>query len=117
LPAKFIELWDEGEFDIVMSQPIYNEISEVLDRFDRISFEIRQKLLFKIRANAEWLTEIPPKVDVIKDDKKDNMFLECAMASKVEYIISGDHHLLSLGEYQGIMIINVREFLRLLGKL
>ncbi|MFQ6043540.1 MAG: putative toxin-antitoxin system toxin component, PIN family [Candidatus Poribacteria bacterium] len=30
LPAKFIELWDEGEFDIVMSQPIYNEIEEVL---------------------------------------------------------------------------------------
>ena len=84
LPAKFIKLWDEGEFDIVMSQPIYNEIEEVVHRFNRISLEIRQELLSKIRANSEWLTEIPSKVDVIKDDEKDNMFLECAIASEVK---------------------------------
>ena len=48
LPAKFIELWDEAEFYIVISQPIYDEIEEVLGRFNRISSEVRQELLSKI---------------------------------------------------------------------
>ena len=63
---------------------------------------------------AEWLTEAPPKVDVIEDDEKDNMFLECAIALEVKYIVSGDHHLLNLEKYQGVTIITVREFMRLL---
>lgn len=38
-------------------------------------------------------------VKVIIDDPADNKILECALEGKSEFIISGDRHLLSLGEY------------------
>jgi len=40
------------------------------------------------------------------------MFIECAVAHKCPYIISGDRHLLSVGNYMGIKIISPAEFLR-----
>ena len=30
-------------------------------------------------------------------DQKDNIFLECALEAKADYIITGDHHLLEIG--------------------
>lgn len=46
------------------------------------------------------------KLDVIKDNPYDNKFLECALASNADYIVSGDSHLLNLKEFRGIKITN-----------
>ncbi|MGB9714982.1 MAG: PIN domain-containing protein [Thermodesulfovibrionales bacterium] len=55
--------------------------------------------------------EVESKISVIKDDPTDNIFLECAIDGKADYIIFGDHHLLDLGNYEGIEIIKPKEFL------
>ncbi len=54
------------------------------------------------------------KVDVIKSDPDDNKILECAIACRASYIISGDSHLLELREYGSIKIINPKTALGLL---
>ncbi len=51
-------------------------------------------------------------VDVVKNDPSDNRILECAIAAKSDYIITGDKHLLRLSRYEGIMIARVSNFLR-----
>ena len=38
------------------------------------------------------------------------MFLDCAVCSGADYIISGDKHLLDLGKYSGIMIMSPKDF-------
>ena len=48
---------------------------------------------------------------VIVADPTDNIFLECAIDGRADYIISGDSHLLNLGEYAGIQILKAKEFL------
>ena len=48
---------------------------------------------------------------VIKEDPSDNMILECAVAGGVDFVISGDDHLLAVGEFHGIRIVNPSEFL------
>ena len=48
---------------------------------------------------------------VIVADPTDNIFLECAIDGRADYIISGDSHLLNLGEYTGIQILKPKEFL------
>ena len=53
---------------------------------------------------SQWL-------QVIKDDPTDDRVLECAMAAKAEIIVSRDAHLLSLGDYQGIRILDPAAFL------
>ena len=51
------------------------------------------------------------RLTVISADPTDNIFLECAVAGKADYIISGDKHLLDLKSYQGIPIVKARDFL------
>ena len=49
---------------------------------------------------------------VIKEDPDDDRRLECAVASGAEIIVSGDKDLLRLGEYSGIRIMKVADFLQ-----
>ena len=48
-------------------------------------------------------------------DTNINKFLETAQVSGATYIISGDHHLLSLGTFANISVIRARAFLDTLG--
>jgi predicted nucleic acid-binding protein len=50
------------------------------------------------------------RLAIIADDP-DNRILECAVAGPADFIISGDHHLLDLENYQGIKIVNPARFL------
>ena len=54
------------------------------------------------------------KVNVVKEDRNDDKFIECAINAKAEVIVSGDGHLLKIKEYQGIKIMTTSEVLRLL---
>jgi putative PIN family toxin of toxin-antitoxin system len=50
-------------------------------------------------------------------DKTDNKYIECGIAGNVDYIISGDIHLLELKQYENIRIVTVREYLEIAGEL
>lgn len=47
-------------------------------------------------------------------DPKDDKFLVTACAAGVAYLVSEDEDLLSLGEHEGVKIINMATFLRIL---
>jgi len=55
------------------------------------------------------------RVRVIKDDPSDDHVLSAALEAEAEYIVTGDRHLLALGSYRGIKIVQPHEFLALLG--
>ena len=44
-------------------------------------------------------------------DPKDNMVLATAVEGQVEYIVTGDPDLLVMGEFEGIRIVNAKQFL------
>ncbi len=44
------------------------------------------------------------------EDESDNMFLEAAVSADADYLISGDPHLLKIGEYRGTEILPPDEF-------
>lgn len=67
----------------------------------------------EIRAFSKLVT-IPGTLKVIAADPDDDAVLECAVAGQAQYLVSGDRHLLALGQYQGIQIIKAAEFLTLL---
>jgi putative PIN family toxin of toxin-antitoxin system len=70
-----------------------------------------------IEAILSFSEVVDPKIklDVIKADPDDNKILECAVACCAKYVVSGDAHLLGLGEYEGIGILNPKEACDLLG--
>lgn len=58
---------------------------------------------------------VSSKVSVkICKDKKDNKFLECALAAGADYLISGDKHLLELKKYKRTAIVTTSKMLNLL---
>ena len=52
-----------------------------------------------------------PELHVVEKDPDDNKFIECAVALKCKFIISGDKHLKSVQDYMGIKIVSPKEFL------
>lgn len=46
----------------------------------------------------------------VPQDPTDEMFLPAALDAKADFIVSGDRHLLELGEYKGIPILTVQQF-------
>ena len=50
---------------------------------------------------------------MIKDDPTANKYLACALEGEAQYIVSGDRHLLDVGQYQGIKILNAKAFLNI----
>jgi putative PIN family toxin of toxin-antitoxin system len=115
IPAKILDLVRDEKIMMVTSLLILKEAQEVLlyphvqklHGFDepRVDLELN-----KIRLLAE-ITAGSLKLEVVKDDPSDNKFIECAVESLTDYIISVDHHLRDIKEYQGIKIISPAEFL------
>src|SRR5436190_771346 len=67
-----------------------------------------QQLAEVIAGFRRFATLVAPEVvlQVIRDDPTDDRFLECAVTGGADYIVSGDTHLLRLGEYAGIQILS-----------
>lgn len=109
--ARLIDLLplQRKRYQLLISREILKEYKTVINRFERISLTKRKKLLGKIRVHSNWVSP-KEKFTVIKDDPKDNKFLECAVAGKADFLVSGDKHLLSLKEFQGIKIITIEEW-------
>jgi len=115
-PERIRRLSKEGKVEILISEAIIGEIAEVLRRkFNWQSWQISQ-VIDEIRG---FTTLVVPKrtISQIKEDEADNRVLECAVEGGAQYIVSGDkRHLLSLREYQGIRIVKVEEFLKVVDR-
>ena len=66
---------------------------------------------------TRFTEHVEPKqrIDAVKDPT-DNRILECAAASGSDYLVSGDKHLLKLGQYQGIKIVSPADFIQMVGQ-
>jgi len=113
--AQLIDRWREQKFILVTSPEIMAEIQRVLEyphiaKKYKLTKSVIQSLMILIEHEAVVIPK-PTIVHVIKDDPDDDKFLGCALAAKAEYIVSGDQHLLSLGSYESISIVTVKDFL------
>lgn len=110
-PRKLYELIRAGKVTLLLSHAIEAELFRVLSyaKFGLTLTEILP-LLNDIRKYAEFVKTIS-KIEVVAQDPTDNIFIECAWDGKADYLISGDHHLLDLGSYQGIQILKAKDFL------
>ncbi len=55
-------------------------------------------------------------VEVVKADQDDNTVLATGHDGEAEYIVTGDKHLLALGQFRGIRIVKVAEMLDILSR-
>lgn len=112
-PYKIIQKGIDQDIIIFTSNEIINELKRVLKRDFQLEEQEIQDIIDTLMLFLH-LTETSEKINIIEDDEKDNIILECAVSCKAEYIVSGDSHLLNLKEFRGIKILSVKEFIELI---
>lgn len=118
VPGRIYTAWREQRFELICSAAILQEVGRVL-RYPRIagrhglSNSQVEAFIEEIREFGD-LTAGRLHLSVIQEDLSDNRYLECAVEGHAGCIVTGDRHLLNLGHYEGIEIINPRTFSDLL---
>jgi len=106
-----LEKWDEGKFTVIVTTDVVSEYFAVLNR---PKFGLKQETIDRIIHYIYQFSEfvvLEEQIRFIGDDPKDDKFLEAAIAGKVDFIVSGENHLLAIKEFRSIPIISGREFL------
>ena len=89
-------------------------MDEIEDVLGRPKFHVDKD---EINYYINSIDEIANKITSLKHikngsrDKSDNKYLECGISAGVDYIISGDIHLLELKEYETIKIVTAKKYL------
>ena len=106
-----IDEWKAGKFTLIITDAIAREY---LDVINRPKFKIPQNEIIAatdyLLQTAEFVTP-QEEIHIIVADLTDNKFLEAAVAGKVNFIVSGDNHLLELKSFREIPIVTAREFI------
>lgn len=110
-PEIILEAWRAGTLEIILSEEILHEYSEVLKRLSAKYPSIETSGILSVFASGCRIVE--PKVfgKQICDDPDDDKFLAAAIGGEAEIVISGDKHLLDISGYSGIEILRPAEFI------
>lgn len=106
-----LDEWKAGKFTLIVTDSV---AAEYIDVINRPKFKIPSDEIVGVTDylldTAEFVTSAE-EIFAITADPTDNKFLEAAIAGQVDFIVSGDNHLLSLGTFREIPIITPRNFL------
>jgi uncharacterized protein len=99
----------EERDQLIVSKAILDELLGVLAR--KFSREAEELARIAVLVSDLSVTVRPRgRLRVVKDDP-DNRVLECALAGRADLIVTGDRELPALGEYRGVRIIALRDYL------
>ena len=114
LPGRFLDLALGRRFTLLTSNALLDELDEKL----RGKFAVSERDALSIRAKLEAsASAVDPDFELtaVPGDPDDNRVLECAVAGKADFVVSGDRHLLRLGDYEETAIVTVRQFMEASG--
>jgi len=112
-PREVVDLGRTGKILIFTSPGIESEIAETLSNKFKLKEDEIKNLLLDF-STFTIPTVVSLHIEAVPEDPEDNKFIECALTCKADYIISGDKHLLAVGEYAGIRILKASELLSIL---
>jgi uncharacterized protein len=112
-PAKCLQLARLGIIQSVTCQEIIDEFAEKLTVKFKYSADESQEII-SLFLNYSKQVKITNRLNVVEKDADDNKIIECAIIAFATHIITGDKkHLLPLGNYQGVSIVNATDFLQI----
>ena len=109
LPNKFLKEIALNEIKIVASEEIIKEYYDISKELVESKTGHFNKALFDIIVGKMEIIVPQSKIDVCRDPD-DNKFIECAIDGKAIFIVSGDQDLLTIEQYQGVLIVSVADY-------
>ena len=113
--ASLLGAWTEQNIEMIVSPQLLDELQDVLGRKRLrrwLTEEEANVFVDSIRSDAT-IVEDPPPEPGITADPNDDFVVALARAAGVDYLVSGDHHLLELAD-QRPRVLTPRAFLDLL---
>jgi len=117
-PGQILRAWRRNAFELVTSSSLLSELERVLPRA-KIASRLRwssgrlASFMEELRQNTKVVNPLH-ELEAVAADADDNRVLEAAIEGKVDFIVSGDCHVIDLGEYEGIQIVTPARFIALL---
>jgi len=93
----------------ILSDFILDEVKDVLSSKLKIPQEIIDEIIGYLKENSTLVVPETISFSACKD-KKDLNILGTAISGKAKFIITGDKDLLEIKDFEGIKIVNPREF-------
>lgn len=117
-PGQIIERYLRAStFDLVMSPAIRDEVLRAL-AYPKVRKSLKRDvdpdLWFEDIVLLARMVAGDHKVTRVSEDPDDDIYIAAALEGRCTYIVSGDPHLLTIGEYESIRIVTPRAFLTLL---
>jgi putative PIN family toxin of toxin-antitoxin system len=101
----------EGCDTLLLSKEIIGEILSVLSiKFHRDRETISHVAFYL--SDLARMVKPTRKIRLFKDDP-DNRILECAVSGRADVMVTGDKEIIKLGEYEGIKIIRLKDYLEM----
>jgi len=115
-PEAVLQLVEIGSIANFITSGTFEELKRVIS-YPKLKFSssLQTKILEFAFSYSQFVNS-GRTVSLIKEDPDDNRFIECALSAHAAFIISGDPHLLKLGEFEGIRIVGPAEFLEMVEK-
>jgi uncharacterized protein len=112
LPQLIINIVSQGLLTLCVSQEIFDEYQGVLarDKFKKLDRKKVGLFLDEMKKRAVW-TVPRVSVNVTKQDPADNKFLECALAAKADYFITGNTLHFPFKKFRKTRVVSPREFI------
>ena len=104
-----------NDLTFIISNEIISEYFEVLERFTNVSIASNVSELLLIRPNVEKY-DIYYNWGMIVEDYDDNKFVDLAVASNSDYIVTNDKHfnVLENIEFPKVNVIKLDDFIKLI---
>jgi uncharacterized protein len=112
-PSRLLEEAIDARLELVLFEPVIDELERILTEklgFDSQRWSDVEALLGELAVESVAAPAEPP--EAVTGDPDDDLILACAIAAKVEVLVSGDRkHLLPVGERGGVRILTPQAML------
>jgi putative PIN family toxin of toxin-antitoxin system len=109
VPHRCLLAAQAGLYELVTADPILRELHDKLVAKFKNTAEEADESVGGIR-NVATLVSLTGQSGWVHADPDDDKFVDAAIVASADYIVSGDHQLLSLGVVAGIPVITPRQF-------
>ena len=119
--SHLLASWSKGAFAWIQTSQTFHEVEAVLHREKfRVKYGFQQEeiqaFLSTLATGATFVTAMPlSNLPLHSRDKKDDIFLACALSGECDYLITSDEDLLVLNgrpELETLHIVPAEKFLK-----
>lgn len=99
-PAELLDRWRDGEFDLVVSPNLLDELEDVLLRpkFSALASGDEVRTYVEVLAACGVAFDDPVEPPAVTSDPGDDYLVALAVAAGADAIVSGDRHLTELAD-------------------